>query len=228
MKTAVIGEGQTEGIVYNCALIDLARHYGFHPKACKPYRAKTKGKVERPFRYIREDFFLARSLRNLDDLTAQLRHWLETVANPRKHAATLRIVNEAFAEERKHLRPLPLAPFKSVLKLERRVSREGMVSVGGNTYSVPDATRSRMVEVHSLADEIRIFENGMLIAAHPVLEGRKQRRVQPDHRRALAPQHLSRTRDGAIVVKPAGDTVLQRSIAFYDAVGKVLAQENRS
>ena len=44
---------------------------------CRPYRAKTKGKVERPFRYIREDFFLARSFRNLDDLNAQLRHWIE-------------------------------------------------------------------------------------------------------------------------------------------------------
>jgi len=33
-----------------------------------------KGKVEQPFRYIREDFFLACSFRNLDDLNAQLRH----------------------------------------------------------------------------------------------------------------------------------------------------------
>jgi transposase len=227
MKTAVIGEGQTEGIVYNRALIDLARHYGFHPKAGKPYRAKTKRKVERPFRYIREDCFLARSFRNLDDLNAQLRHWLDIVANSRKHATTLRIVNEAFAEERPHLRPLPLAPFKSVLKLERRVSREGMVSVGGNTYSVPDATRSRLVEVHSLADEVRIFENGTLIAAHPVLEGRKQPRVHPDHRRSIAPQHRPRPRDEVLVAKPAGDTVLHRSLAFYDAVGKVLAQESR-
>ena len=47
----------------------------------------------------------------------------------------MRFVNEALAEERPHLRPLPLAPFKSVLKLERRVSREGMISVGGNTYT---------------------------------------------------------------------------------------------
>jgi transposase len=53
MKTAVTGEGDRGGIVYNRALIDLARHYGFHPRACQPYRAKTKGKVERPFRYIR-------------------------------------------------------------------------------------------------------------------------------------------------------------------------------
>src|SRR5690606_3066381 len=147
MKTYVNGEEEIGGIIYNHALDDLERPYGFIPKACQPYRAKTKGKVERPFRYIREDFFLARSFRNLDDLNAQLRHWLDTVANPRKHATTQRFVNEAFAEERPHLRPLPLAPFKSVLKLERRVSREGMVSVGGNTYSVPDATRSRMVEV---------------------------------------------------------------------------------
>ena len=60
MKTAVIRDGERDGIIYNRALIDLARHYGFYPKACQPYRAKTKGKVERPFRYIREDFFLAR------------------------------------------------------------------------------------------------------------------------------------------------------------------------
>jgi transposase len=68
MKTAVTGENAQGHIVYNRALVDFSRHHGFHPKACQPYRAKTKGKVERPYRYIREDFFLARSFRNLDDL----------------------------------------------------------------------------------------------------------------------------------------------------------------
>ena len=74
-------------------------------------------------------------------------------------------------------------PFGSVLKLERRVSHEGMVSVGGNLYSVPDATRKRLVEVHTLADEIRIFEDGALIATHPMLEGRGRRLVAPGHRK---------------------------------------------
>ena len=105
------------------------------------------------------------------------------------------------------------------------MSRESMVS--GNTYSVPDATRSRLVEVHSRADEVRIFKNGILIAAHPVLEGRKQRWVHSDHRRSITPQHRLRTWNEPIIVKSTGDTVLQRSLAFYDAVGKVLAQENR-
>ena len=83
MRTAVVGEDPDGLVVYNRALLDLARHYGFQPRACRPYRAKTKGKVERPFRYVREDFFLARSFRDLEDMNAQLRHWLDTVANPR-------------------------------------------------------------------------------------------------------------------------------------------------
>ena len=217
MKTAVLGEGNHEGIVYNRALIDLARHYGFYPKACRPYRAKTKGKVERPFRYIREDFFLARSFRNLADLNEQLRRWLDDVANSRRHATTRRIVNEAFAEEKPYLKPLPLAPFRAVLRLERRISHEGMVSVGGNFYSVPDATRRRTVEVHTLAEEIRIFEDGALIAAHPVLEGCHQRRVAPGHRRSSE----QRRRGNAA---QTGEVIVPRPLAFYDAVGRRLAQ----
>jgi Integrase core domain len=108
MKTAVIGEDADGLVVYNRGLLDLARHYGFQPRACRPYRPKTKGKVERPFRYIREDFFLGSSFRNLDDLNAQLRHWLDTVANLRVHATTQRVVNEAFAEEKLALKPLPI------------------------------------------------------------------------------------------------------------------------
>jgi hypothetical protein len=225
MRTAVLGERHSEGIVYNRALIDLARHYGFHPRACRPYRAKTKGKVERPFRYIREDFFLARSFRSLADLNEQLRGWLDGVANPRRHATTRRIVNEAFAEEKPCLKPLPLAPFRAVLRLERRISQEGMVSVGGNFYSVPDATRRRTVEVHTLAAEIRIFEDGALIAAHPVLEGRHQRRIAPGHRRHGSLQNRRTGSPGAGAAS-TGERVAARSLAFYDAVGRRLAQES--
>ena len=224
MKTAVIGEDDQAHIIYNRALIDCAGHYGFHPKACRPYRAKTKGKVERPFRYIREDFFLARLFRNLDDLNAQLAHWLGTVANPRVHATTQRVVNEAFAEEKLVLQPLPLVPFRAVLKLERRVSHEGMVSVGGNLYSVPDATRKRVVEVHSLADEIRIFEADRLIAVHPVLEGRHQRRLAPGHRK-MPMLTATEIGAGAVPIGRAGDVVARRSLDFYEAVARRLAGE---
>jgi transposase len=225
MKTAVTGSDAEGGIVYNAKLLELAHHYGFRPRACRPYRAKTKGKVERPFRYIREDFFLAGSFRNLEDLNGQLAQWLATIANPRRHATTGRIVNEAFAEERPSLQVLPLAPFRSLLKLERRVSHEGLVSVGGNLYSVPDTTRRRVVEVHSLADEIRIFEAGTLIATHPPLEGRGRRRVAPGHRKAG--RHASSEawhEDPLVLTERAGDRVARRPLELYQALARQLAQ----
>ncbi|MGD9730491.1 MAG: IS21 family transposase, partial [Nitrospiraceae bacterium] len=164
-------------IVYNRTLLAFARHYGYLPKACKAYRAKTKGKVERPFRYIREDFFLGRSFRNLDDLNTQFCQWLDQVANVRIHATTKRVVAEHFAEERPALRPLTAGTFQAVLRLERRITRDGMVSIDGNLYSVPDSTRRRTVEVHSTATEVRILEDGDVVAVHPVLDGRGQRRI---------------------------------------------------
>jgi transposase len=224
MKTAVIGEDPDGLVIYNRALLDLARHYGCQPRACRPYRAKTKGKVERPFRYVREDFFLGGSFRNLDDLNSQLRQWLDTVANPRVHATTRRIVNEAFAEERSALTPLPAAPYQAVLRLERRVSHEGMVCVGGNLYSVPDTTRRRVLDVHVLADAIRIFEDGAPIACHAPLEGRGEKRLDPAHRKIPS---LPRRRSGEAsppLILRAGDRVVRRSLDFYEAVGRRLAQ----
>jgi hypothetical protein len=227
MKTAVIGEDADGLVAYNRSLVDLARHFGFQPKACRPYRAKTKGKVERPFRYIREDFYLARSFRNLDDLNTQLRHWLDTVANPRTHATTRRVVSEAFAEERAALRPLLLAPYRAVLRLERRVSHEGMVSVGGNAYSVPDTARRRVLGVHCLVDQVQIFEDGVLIARHAALPGRGQSCIDPTHRKALQRSRRG-PGDPTVVVRGAGDIVARRSLDFYDALGRVMAVKGQA
>ena len=213
MKTAVIGEDDAGIVTYNTSLVALLNHYGSAPKACKPYRAQTKGKVERPFRYIRQDFFLARMFRNIDDLNAQFDAWRREIANSRVHATTERVVDEAFIEEQPTLKPLPAIPYSAVLTVERRVSHEGMVSVDGNHYSVPETTRKRTVEVQNHVDEIRIFEDGTCIARHPVLEGRNRRWVDPAHRKAPPPRPMQQ--------RPKG--VPQRSLAFYDAVGQRLA-----
>jgi len=90
---AVVSDVDPQGeVIYNAKLLELARHYGFTPRACAAYRAKTKGKVERPFRYLRQDFFLGRTFRDLEDLNAQLAGWLATVANVRVYGTTGRVV----------------------------------------------------------------------------------------------------------------------------------------
>ena len=226
MKTAVLGEAQEEPqhIVYNPKLVALAKHYGFAPRACRAYRAQTKGKVERPYRYVRQDFFLGRRFRNLQDLNAQLRHWLDTVANARLHGTTQRVVAEHFAEERPHLRPLPALAFDAVLRLERRISHDGMVSVAQNLYSVPDGTRKRVVEVQMSPTQVRLYEAGTLLAVHPVLEGRHQRSLLHGHR------HLPRTGTGkatehavATLIAP-GQRVARRPLDVYASIGAWLAQ----
>lgn len=82
--------------------------------------------------------------------------------------------------------------------------------------------------MHTLAQEIRIFEDGELIATHPVLEGRHQRRVAAGHRKAAGSAGRRRGSDGGAVVGRTGDVVAQRSLEFYDAVARRLAQECRS
>ena len=225
MKTAVIDEDD-QGVNYNPTLLSLASHFGFQPRACRPYRAKTKGKVERPFRYVRQDFFLGRSFYDIEDLNAQLDDWRHNLANTRRHGTTRRIVNEAFAEEQPQLKPLPVHPFNQVLKLERRITRDGMVSVSGNDYSVPDTTRSRKVEVQQYANEVHLFEDRQLIAVHPLLTGRGQRQVLPGHRihNVSAGKQAQHTQEGTLLRLP-GHAVRQRPLAIYDAVGQALAGE---
>lgn len=226
MKTAVLGEAQEapQHIVYNPKLVALAKHYGFTPRACRAYRAQTKGKVERPYRYIRQDFFLGRRFRNLEDLNAQLRDWLDTVANVRMHGTTQRVVAEHFAEERSQLRPLPALAFDAVIRLERRISHDGMVSVAQNFYSVPDGTRKRVVEVQMSPTQVRLFEAGTLIAVHPVLEGRHQRSLLRGHR------HLPRVAVPNMAERPVttltapGQRVVRRPLDVYASVGAWLAQ----
>lgn len=217
MKTAVIGEDADGVVTYNSSLVALLGHYGSAPRACKAYRAKTKGKVERPHRYVRQDFFLARAFRNIDDLNAQFDTWRTGIANPRVHATTSRVVEEHFAEERSSLIPLPAIPYSAVLTVERRITKDGMVSVAGNQYSVPDSTRRRSVEVQNHPTEVRIFEDGQLVASHPVLEGRGRRRVDPAHRKAPP-------------VQPAVPLmgVARRRLDFYDKVGQRLAAGGRA
>lgn len=229
MRAAVVDEDADGRPLFNAKLLDLASHYGFTPKACQPYRAKTKGKVERPYRYVRQDFFLGREFANLEDLNGQLDAWLAEVANCRVHGTTRRCVQTAFEEERPHLQPLPPIPYRAVLRLQRRISRDGLVSVDGNQYSVPDTTRHRVVEVHSLLQEIQIFDAGHLVAVHTPREGRGHIVIATGHRRFPPPGNAKVRRTGPEPppLQRPGEQILVRPLDIYDNVATALAQAGR-
>ena len=168
---------------------------------------------------------MAREFVDLVDMNRQLRDWLDTVANARVHGTTNRVVAEHFAQERPELQALPVGRFEAVLRVERRVSNDGCVSVAGNYYSVPDGTRSRVLDVEATPSEVRIHEAGKLIATHALLQGRKQRSVLPGHRhlRRVPGTGTSAPRAGAVI--PAGHLVAVRSLEVYELIGRQMGEQ---
>ncbi|WP_026186481.1 IS21 family transposase [Thioalkalivibrio thiocyanodenitrificans] len=101
---------------FHPALWDFARHTGFTPRLCRPYRAKTKGKVERFIGYLRHSFFVPLCTRlsqgglvlDVETANLEVRTWLRDVANARTHATTEAVPAQRWAEEREALLPLAL------------------------------------------------------------------------------------------------------------------------
>ena len=117
MKTVVIerdgyGEGNHK---LNPLFLDFAKHWGFVPKLCQPYRARTKGKVERFNRYLRRTFHVTLASRlkmsgiHLDKDTAnvEVRRWLRETANVRIHATTKEQPDKLLKAEQPHLQAFP-------------------------------------------------------------------------------------------------------------------------
>jgi hypothetical protein len=100
---------------FHPGLKDLAHHYTFLPRLCRPYRAKTKGKVERSIGYIRRSFFvpLISRYRQLDQvldieaLNLEFARWLAIKANARIHGTTDEIPADRLTTEQPALQVLP-------------------------------------------------------------------------------------------------------------------------
>ena len=100
---------------FHAGLLDLANTYGFTPRVCRPYRARTKGKVERFNRYLREGFYVPLRSRlqsvglllDADTANIEVARWLREVANARVHGTTQQIPGKCLSDERTALLPLP-------------------------------------------------------------------------------------------------------------------------
>ena len=118
MKAVIIDDERLNGgrLLENAEFLRFASHWGFRIRACRPYRARTKGKVERPISYARQNFFYGRSFLNDEDLNAQALSWMRQTANVRLHRTTLEVPQSRFdRDERALLRPLALQPYRSLL-----------------------------------------------------------------------------------------------------------------
>ncbi len=143
----------------------FAERFRFRFVAHERGHADRKGRVERPFSFIENNFLAGRTFRDWDDLNQQARQWCDRVnATYKKHIRA--VPRELFAVERLHLKPLP-AWIPEVYRLQQRtVDVEGYVSLHSNRYSVPVSWIGRRVEVRETQHKVEIELDARHIVTH--------------------------------------------------------------
>jgi transposase len=206
------GQGNVE---FTSEYLDFAKYYGFLPKACKPYRSRTKGKIERPIGYIRQSFWPVEFV-DLADLNRQAFLWRDTVANCRVHATTHAVPQERFAEEKLSL--LSKGSYPLSQNEYRKVANDCRVSWRTNFYSVPWQYVGHSVMVRELQTGILQIEcEGQVIAVHAVLTGKHQVCHNSAHTSGI-PRSDSVRVNGKIAGTQISPQVEQRGLEIYELI----------
>lgn len=163
MATAVLGRiGPGRKPLWHDTFRDFARHYGMDPFACRVRDPDRKGKQEKAFRLVQDDFLKATDFASWDDLHERCRIWLDDtpgVANQRVHGTTRRVPNQVWTdEERALLIRLPDAAFPVHEAGARIVDRDATLSVHGTRYTVPAVLAGRSVAVRLFAEYFEILD----------------------------------------------------------------------
>jgi len=205
-KSTVLKHPSNGQPYFNERFVDLAGHYGFTPRACKPYRARTKGKDERMVGYIKGNFFVRyRSFESWAHLNQLAEKWLAEEADPRIHGTVKESVRERFEREKPALRRLPVMRFDTSYLEYRQVAWDGYIDVRGNRYSVPAALVGQRVAIRiSLDGLLRVFaSDNSLAASHMLCSPRAGWSTIPEHQAEMWKSTLQ---------------VEQRSLAAYEEV----------
>lgn len=186
-KSAVLQPSNEGNPLFNPRFEDVAARYGFVPRACRPYRARTKGKDERMVGYIKHHFFVRyrifESWAHLNQLAEQ---WLREEADPRLHGTVKEIVMARFVREQPALQPLPTQRYDTSYHEVRHVSMDAYIEVRGNRYSVPSYLVGQMVTVRiGLEGTLRVYRAEELVARHTLTSAQQGWVVLPEHHALL-------------------------------------------
>lgn len=149
-KSLVIHHHIRDAVHFNERFLDLAGHYGFMPRACRPYRARTKGKDERMVGYIKGNFFVRyRGLDGFEHMNLLAEQAEGEEADQRIHGTVKEVVAQRFLREVPTLGALPAARYDTSYREQRMVHWDGYIDVQGNRYSVPSFLCGKQVTVRT-------------------------------------------------------------------------------
>jgi transposase len=223
LKSAVL-DRHAQAVRFNPRLLELAAHYHFAPRACRPARGNEKGGVERAIRYVRDSFFAGRPFTTLADFNAQARAWCQQVAAQRRWPGDDRItVAEAFAQESPRLLPLPVHPFDTDLVLSVHSHKTIYLRFDLNEYSIPPTAVGRTLSLVASETSVRVLDGHLQIAVHRRSYDRHQRVENAAHVDALLREKqkawASTPSARLIGAVPAAEAFLEAAFARGESVG---------
>jgi hypothetical protein len=198
MKTAVLGRDAGNQPVWNPAYQKLAVEFKFHPDVCAPASGNQKGAVENLVKYVKGNFLAGRTFHDDADLAQQCDEWLRFVNTERPSEATEQPPAVLLAHEQLKFGLLPACAedygfFDCVV-----VSREGLVAIETNRYSVPAHLMGQALTARLHAERVELFADQECVASHV--------RFQGQHGRIIDPAHF----EAAFTSKPRGRVMVYR------------------
>lgn len=181
-------DAATREVRFNERLHAFTDYWGFRPRACAPYRARTKGKDERGVGYVKRNAVAGHSFPSWPAFEAHLDWWMREIADVRVHGTTGEAPLARFQrEEATVLKPLNgRPPFRQVRELVRRVQADCTIQIDANSYSAPWRLIGESVRVIVAEGRVRIQHAGAEVAVHAETAGRRQRVIDPRHFHGVA------------------------------------------
>ena len=207
----------TGEVELNARLHAFARHWRFRPRACAPYRVRTKGKDERGVGYVKKNAIAGRTFETWSAFEAHLEEWTREIADQRVHGTTGEMPVERFRRaEARALQPIAgIPPFAVARELVRKVQGDCAIEVDGNAYSVPWRLIGESVRVTLADGQLRVTHAGQEVAVHQRCTGRFERRTDPLHFAGV----VGFRSKAAVVPAPAADVTdpeLLRPLIEYE------------
>lgn len=227
LKSAVL-ERQGDAIRFHPTLLAFAGHYRYEPRPVAVARGNEKGRVERAIRYVRENFFAARTFADVEDLNAQARQWCLGQAADRPSPVDRQLrVGEVFVLEQAQLLRLPEYPFPTDERVAVTAGKTPYVRFDLNDYTIPHTHVRRTLTVQADPQRVRIVDGSIVLADHPRSYDKGAQIEEPDHIDALvrhkrqARKHRGMNRLGQAA--PASQTLLVHVAERGENLGTVTA-----
>jgi hypothetical protein len=184
--TVILAAGAGQSAIVAQDMQFFSRFYGFEFIAHAVNNPNRKGRIERPFAYVENNFLAGRQFSDWEDLNRQARVWCEIVANQKPKRCLGMSPQAAYIQEKPFLLPLPDSALPIYQHNQRIVDTQGYMHLETNRYSVPECHIGHAVDVYQYLDKVEIYYQNQPITQHPRLVGvRNQKASIKEHHRGL-------------------------------------------